>query len=391
MGMEIIIIWFLFGIVSAVIASKKGRSGCGWFLLGVLLGPFGLILAVVASRRQGIVEKKAVQNGTMKKCPYCAELIKVEAVKCRFCGEEQVSSEPSDSLMAVDTIAFTGEDRPKIQEEERYGAKTGEKVEKRKRVGFVPLLLIVLVVLSVIGYIVSRTSSPPKKIERQTIAGKLEKEKSDEFTNAIEDHYQKLVDFYNNGELKEASYQLDLFEENKKLDYKNVRDIYNKVMIKVLDDKVRKIPVAESQKNLDIYKQLLSLDPQNERYQKKVAFYATKVEAQRRKRERERALRDFSNALRIVDSRWTTTGFGAVAEWTVVIENISPNSSFKDIKFKTVYWAESGTKVDESILGHTEYTIIRPKSKKKIVFTEFMHSQAHTASIKIINAKRLEP
>jgi len=43
--MEILLIWLLFGIVSAVVASNKGRSGCGWFALGVLLGPFGFILA----------------------------------------------------------------------------------------------------------------------------------------------------------------------------------------------------------------------------------------------------------------------------------------------------------------------------------------------------------
>ncbi|MBB3037914.1 hypothetical protein [Hoyosella altamirensis] len=45
-----IVVWFVCGVVSLAIASEKNRHAFGFFLLGFLLGPLGVVCAVLAPR-----------------------------------------------------------------------------------------------------------------------------------------------------------------------------------------------------------------------------------------------------------------------------------------------------------------------------------------------------
>lgn len=70
--MPIFVIWILFGVGAALVARNKGASGCLWFLLGVLFGPFGLLFAFLISG---------------KLCPHCKSRIHKEATKCPKCQQ----------------------------------------------------------------------------------------------------------------------------------------------------------------------------------------------------------------------------------------------------------------------------------------------------------------
>lgn len=95
--MDLFVIWVVCVFVSAALLGRYNKAGSG-LLLGALLGPIGVIIAIIWRMNMGADERKqhnaqlltAVQQQggeprPERDCPHCAERILAAAKICKHC------------------------------------------------------------------------------------------------------------------------------------------------------------------------------------------------------------------------------------------------------------------------------------------------------------------
>jgi len=74
--------------MASLIAKLKGDSGLGWFFIGMLLGPYGMIRSLlIDGKKKQLLKRSDIkdENTGYKQCPDCGEIMKMEVRECKKC------------------------------------------------------------------------------------------------------------------------------------------------------------------------------------------------------------------------------------------------------------------------------------------------------------------
>lgn len=87
--MGFVIIWLVAAIVAGILANNKNRSVIGWGISTLIIPLLVFIVLVLPTI------KEDTPSYDLKKCPFCAEDIKAEAVICKHCQRDIPPQQPT--------------------------------------------------------------------------------------------------------------------------------------------------------------------------------------------------------------------------------------------------------------------------------------------------------
>ena len=82
-------IWIGCCVGTGALAKSRGHEPVSFALLALVISPLlACIVLLVMPSNVGELERMSVVAGSSRKCPFCAETVKSEAIVCRFCGRD---------------------------------------------------------------------------------------------------------------------------------------------------------------------------------------------------------------------------------------------------------------------------------------------------------------
>ena len=87
------------GVIPGLIARSKGHEFVTWGIFGSLLFIIALPVSLFIKSDSEQLELQQVQSGNGRKCPFCAEIVKVEAKVCRYCSRDLAPGGDADDVL----------------------------------------------------------------------------------------------------------------------------------------------------------------------------------------------------------------------------------------------------------------------------------------------------